>query len=203
MKAGDITTFSSTLNCTRHNLYSSIASHTNITHAAFSDKLYLNLSHVHTSDQIGHAVLSSISCRLFSSLARSISWPPNFSCVPQSVFCDVGQFSFDDLALQLLKSGKPPHPGPSQQVIRIMSWNINSLSKYMASVVSRPFDICFVQEVSAPWHMMRALFQRLKDAKCKALLTGTDLELVKTGGVGTITRNKISTMKLKPSTPTL
>ena len=51
--------------------------------------------------------------------------------------------------------------------------------------------------------MMSALFHRLKDSKCKALLTGIDIELAKTGVVGTITKNKIATMKIKPSTPKL
>ena len=73
----------------------------------------------------------------------------------------------------------------------------------MASAVSRPFDICFVQEVSSPFRMLSGVYQRLKKFNCKALLMGTDLELTKTGGVGPINRSKVSTIKLKPSTPKL
>ena len=73
----------------------------------------------------------------------------------------------------------------------------------MASITCRPFDICFIQEVSSPGYMIGGLYQRLEDAKCKALLTGTDLELTKTGGVGAVNRSKVATIKLKPSTAKL
>ena len=82
-----------------------------------------------------------------------------------------------------------------------MSWNINALSTYLPSILARPFDLCFVQEVSAPTHMLSSL--RSRQVKCRALLTRTDLELAKTGGVGVLNRSKVATMHIKPMTTKL
>ena len=54
--------------------------------------------------------------------------------------------------------------------------------------------------MSAPWHALSALYTRLKSLKFKSLLTSTDPETVKTGGVGTVSRGRVSITKLKPVT---
>ena len=109
---GDSTTFSSSLNCTQQYLHSSMTCPTSYLHADIANKLSPTVLQAHTVDQIGHKVLSNVSSKLISSTVGSISWFSILSCAPQSAFCDVGNFSFDDLALQLLKSGLPPTQVP-------------------------------------------------------------------------------------------
>ena len=102
---------------------------------------------------------------------------------------------------RLLPSGLPPHPGPGGvNDFSFLFWNINSLSKYLPILAKYKFDVCFAQEISAPWHMLAAIYTRLKNVHLKALLTGTDPETLKTGGVGTLSSKRIPITKLKPVT---
>ena len=99
------------------------------------------------------------------------------SCPPKFLAKFDTSALWDDLELRLLRSGIPPHPGPSRSIdFTLLFWNINSLSEYLPVVSKYTFDVCFAQEISAPWHMLTALYTRLKTSKVKALLTGTDPE---------------------------
>ena len=92
---------------------------------------------------------------------------------------------WDDLDLRLLVSGLPPHPGPGGFTeVSLRLWNVNSLSKFLPIIATYKFDVCFAQEISAPWHMLSAVYTRLKSLNYKALLAGTDPETVKTGKGG-------------------
>ena len=90
---------------------------------------------------------------------------PTISCT----FSRIGKSLYDHLEIMLLRSGMPPHPGPARSTLTLLAWNINALSTYLPSVLARPFDLCFVQEVSAPAHMFSSLFQRIRQEKCRAL----------------------------------
>ena len=110
----------------------------------------------------------------------------NFAAVHSDGQLDLS-YRWDNLDLRLLISGQPPHPGPhSSTTLSLLVWNINSLSKFLPVLSSYDFDVCFAQEISTPWSMLSAIYSRLRERKFKALLTGTDPETLKTGGVTSI-----------------
>ena len=114
-------------------------------------------------------------------------------------------YIFDDLGTQLLISGLPPHPGPQDDTFdfEFLIQNVTSLAAYLPSVISRPFDACFCQEISIPWRNLSDTYAAIKSHSCKGFLTGPDPELAHTGGVGTIYRPRLKFIRLRPVTQKL
>eukprot|EP00973_Karenia_brevis_P036401 5019798-Karenia_brevis.AAC.1 len=107
-----------------------------------------------------------------------------------------------DLSTLLARSGMPPHPGPVQKhEITIGVQNISTLSTYLPDLMSKQFDICFLQETSIPKTSFVDAYNLVKDFKSKSFLTPTDPECIKpTGGLGAIFRNGIKIVKIQPLT---
>ena len=162
-------------------------------------------AHTHTSPTLLHVACAANTtllhnCSVVHSTADSCGVYLCSSFVRPSL--QLNSLQWDDLDLRLLLSGLPPHPGPGgAHDFTFLFWNINSLSKYLPIIVKYEFDVCFAQEVSAPWHMLSAIYTRLKNLNIKALLTGTDPETMKTGGVGALSSGRVPITKLKPITP--
>ena len=160
--------------------------------------------HMHNhSTSPSHACYVNFTCNAASHVVRTsmhdFSGVHGASCL--TGFLPNINATWDDLDLQLLISGQPPHPGPAgSSTVSLLIWNINSLSKFFPVLTSYDFDVCFAQEISTPWRMLSALYSRIRERNFKALLTGTDPETMKTGGVGAMSKGRISVTKFKPKT---
>ena len=123
--------------------------------------MHSSYAHTHTSTSFLH-----VACAANTTLLHScfVVHSTSDSCVDH--YCSsVVNFSLQsnlmqwhDLDTRLLLSGLPPHPGPGGvNDFSFLFWNINSLSKYLPILAKYKFDVCFAQEVSAPWHMLSAI----------------------------------------------